>query len=258
MSKINAFANALDYGNTAESRGLAKEMLQDYAYDCVTTYGDNAAEIAARYYDQLAKEAGANVPNAILADMPTRAQTDANVAYASRSMWNTDANGKYRAVDSAIGAAVSQSVYGHVSRMANHTMMDNAIRGHARYARVPTGAKTCAFCMLLASRGFVYHSEQTALWAGMMRKYHSGCDCRAAASFDDDPSLDGYDPDEMYDQYNEAVKQVPDSQTRASWNALTKQEQASYGEDTRGGSDAYNNYRLHAVVSQMREMYGLA
>src|SRR5574344_537597 len=44
MSKINDFANALDYGNTAESRGLAKEMLQDYAYDCITTYGDKGAD----------------------------------------------------------------------------------------------------------------------------------------------------------------------------------------------------------------------
>lgn len=258
MAKINDFASQLDYGDTAESRGFAKEMLQDYAYDCVTTYGDNAAEIAARYYDQLASGAGANVPNAILANMPTRAQTDANVAYASRSMWNTDADGKYQAVDSSVGAGIAQSVYGHVSRMANNTMMNNAARDNVRWARVPTGKSTCAFCMLLASRGFVYHSEQTALFKSLMGRYHDKCDCVALSCFDDDPSLDGYDPDEMYDQYDEAAKQIPDSQTRASWNGLTKQEQASYGKETRDMRDAYNNYRLHAVVSQMREMYGLS
>lgn len=258
MSKINDFANALDYGNTAGSRGFAKEMLQDYAYDCITTYGDNSAEIAARYYDQIASEAGAKVPNAILASMPTREQSDANVAYASRSMWDTDTNGKYQAVDSSVGAAVSQSVYGHVSRAANNTMMTNAIRDKARYARVPTGAHTCAFCMLLASRGFIYHSEQSALFKSLMGKYHDKCDCRAVSCFDDDPSLDGYDPDEMYDQYDEAAKQVPDSQTRSSWNELTKTEQSAYGKKTRGGKDGYNSYRLHAVTAQMREMYGLS
>jgi hypothetical protein len=40
-----------------------------------------------------------------------------------------------------------------------------------KYARVPTGAETCDFCLMLASRGFVYHTESTA----SMGHVHAGC-----------------------------------------------------------------------------------
>lgn len=44
-----------------------------------------------------------------------------------------------------------------------------------RYARVPSGAKTCAFCVMLASRGFAYSTEKSA--GGEDEKYHNDCDC---------------------------------------------------------------------------------
>ena len=44
--------------------------------------------------------------------------------------------------------------------------------GDVAYARVPTGARTCSYCMMLASRGFAYHTRDTAA-AGDHRK----CDC---------------------------------------------------------------------------------
>ena len=40
-----------------------------------------------------------------------------------------------------------------------------------RFARVPTGSETCDFCLMLASRGFVYHTESTA----SMGHVHAGC-----------------------------------------------------------------------------------
>ena len=44
--------------------------------------------------------------------------------------------------------------------------------GDVAYARVPTGARTCTYCMMLASRGFAYHSESTARDGD-----HRQCDC---------------------------------------------------------------------------------
>ena len=44
-----------------------------------------------------------------------------------------------------------------------------------RYARVPVGP-TCAFCILMASRGFVYWSEEKA--GGRDNRYHKNDDCR--------------------------------------------------------------------------------
>ena len=62
-----------------------------------------------------------------------------------------------------------------------------------RYARVPSGAKTCAFCAMLASRGFVYASEDKA---GALGQYHKDCDCEIIPSWDrKNPKIEGYDPD---------------------------------------------------------------
>ena len=80
--------------------------------------------------------------------------------------------------------------------------------GEVRYARVPTGAETCDFCIMLASRGPVYHTPETA---GATDHYHKGCDCRVIpfwGTFDAGPSrrgsvmsIESYDPDALYEQY---------------------------------------------------------
>lgn len=67
-----------------------------------------------------------------------------------------------------------------------------------RFARVPSGSETCEFCIMLASRGFVYHSEQTA---GKEGHYHANCDCRIVPGWDDETKVEGYEPDELYKLY---------------------------------------------------------
>ncbi len=48
------------------------------------------------------------------------------------------------------------------------------------WARVLTGGENCPFCAMLASRGPVYASKQTALFAGVgVDGYHDHCDCEA-------------------------------------------------------------------------------
>ena len=69
-----------------------------------------------------------------------------------------------------------------------------------RWARIPTGAETCQFCIMLASRGFVYHSEETASHA------HAHCDCRIVPSWDKSPAAQGYDPDRYYDMWKHPEK----------------------------------------------------
>ena len=64
-----------------------------------------------------------------------------------------------------------------------------------RYARVPTGTETCPFCVMLASRGFVYLSERAA------RHAHPGCDCRVVPGFAGETEVEGYDLDGLYRQY---------------------------------------------------------
>lgn len=80
--------------------------------------------------------------------------------------------------------------------------------GDVRYARVPQGEKTCDFCIMLASRGPVYWSEESA---GAFTKFHPNCDCKVVPFFgtheDGDSrrassmTIEGYDPDALYDEY---------------------------------------------------------
>lgn len=67
-----------------------------------------------------------------------------------------------------------------------------------RFARVPQGAMTCQFCAMLASRGAVYESEQSAGAGG--HEYHDHCDCEAVPVFGTDLP-DGFDPDHYYEIY---------------------------------------------------------
>lgn len=63
------------------------------------------------------------------------------------------------------------------------------------YARVATGASTCAFCLMLTSRGPVYRSADSALLRdGTGEPYHDWCDCIAAPVFvrDDWPGREDY------------------------------------------------------------------
>ena len=68
-----------------------------------------------------------------------------------------------------------------------------------RFARVEGGGSSCAFCLMLISRGPVYHSADSAGAAeiiddftgdetvlnGLMNRWHPNCDCRVVPVFDE-------------------------------------------------------------------------
>lgn len=106
-----------------------------------------------------------------------------------------------RSSEERVRAAVGSLAADEVKRLANRTTTDNCVRDGKRYARVPTGAETCGFCIMLASRGFVYHSRETA---GEFDHYHRSCDCKVIGDLDELTEVEGYDPDALYDLYSEA------------------------------------------------------
>jgi len=93
-------------------------------------------------------------------------------------------------------------------RCTQYNVRNDPYAGETRYARVPTGEETCDFCIMLASRGPVYHTEESA---GAYDHYHAHCDCRIVpfwGTFEVGPSrrgsamgVEGYDPDALYEQY---------------------------------------------------------
>ena len=99
---------------------------------------------------------------------------------------------------------------------------------HPHYARVPSGTKTCAFCAMLASRGFVYSTERTA--GGEDGKYHDNCDCLIIPSWGKS-KLRGYNPDRWKKIYDEAARKSgsTDPKRIARWSRYLYPEEFTDG-----------------------------
>lgn len=112
---------------------------------------------------------------------------------AAKHKWNMDAFTK---------AVIDRLDY-EAKRAAGQTMFSNGVDDpqKPRFARVPTGAETCPFCIMLASRGFVYRSEKSA---GKLDHYHPNCDCRVVPRFGS-ATFEGYDPDDYLREYERLI-----------------------------------------------------
>lgn len=116
-------------------------------------------------------------------------------------------------------------------------------RRDVRYARVPVGAETCAWCLMTAGLGYWYMSEEAASHT------HAHCDCVVMPSIGrGDVVIDGYDSTvyrDMWREANEALARgdVPDSLAeRVDRLAATRK---GYRTDTNG------------ALAVMRWKYGL-
>lgn len=86
----------------------------------------------------------------------------------------------------------------YVRRCAYENTVRNCDANDVRYARIPTGEETCEFCFMLASRGFVYHSEAKAKGA---HGVHQNCDCIVMPGVNGKTEIHGYDWRGMHDRW---------------------------------------------------------
>lgn len=142
----------------------------------------------------------------------------------------------------------------NVTHMADRSVAETAVNlnrsrkkrgGGVRFARVPSGP-SCGFCIMLASRGFVYATRETA---GEFTKFHDNCDCRIVAETEHE-EVEGYNPDELYKRYLMCRESI-EHDVKPSWDAMTPDEQKSWGKKTRDNKDAFNNYFAHRVSQEM-------
>ncbi len=92
--------------------------------------------------------------------------------------------------DAAFAKACGEYARNDALRSLNETIIASVGRDRdkgARFARVPTGFETCTFCLMLASRGAVYHTRKSA---GEFKHFHRGCDCKVVPSFERDPDAE--------------------------------------------------------------------
>ena len=213
-SDLEAFFASLSLTNPE----AARDALVEFVPILVREYGDLSAVVAAEWYEEVrAREIGGRYA-ARLGALTADEAVVGGVRYAAGHLWTDNPQQTL----SVLAGAVDRYVrYGGRDAVARNVATDPR---RPRYARIPGGGKSCAFCTMLASRGFVYHSQKTA---GEFDHYHDDCRCTVVMSWDrDKPHIEGYDPDALYEMYKAAR-----------------------------GKDYYDTAD---ILARMREMYGLA
>lgn len=155
FAQVKALLQALDQPNPIAFRDA---LLATYP-DLLAPYLASAGEVAAVWYSALRSGAGLSVPFVAQAASPAPVeQLESGVRYALSPLFRPQ---------EFIGSDVLSLLAGFTQRMiadqGRSTVEGNAVRDSVRvgWARVPSPG-CCAFCGLLASRGAVYRSEESA------------------------------------------------------------------------------------------------
>lgn len=165
---------------------------------------DMSAALAAGFYDDAREASGLSGWSAPADPRREPSATERRVRSAAASVARTGLAAQF-------AKAMADRVDYEVRRAAGECIVSAGLSDpeRPRFARVPSGAETCAFCNMLASRGFVYLTAKTA---GAFDHYHPSCDCRVVPGWGYLPTgpsrgaaalttVEGYDPDALYDRY---------------------------------------------------------
>lgn len=214
----------------------------DELADALAAVSDDAKQKLRWMFESIDQRYPAKVRDAMLDVMPALVREHGNQAAAVAADWyegirqrelgngrRVKVEGGYpedavtRRVRSAMGHAfrgnseralevLETSLDKFVKQKGRDTITEQANRDGNLWARVPRGATTCGFCLMLASRGFAYSSEHAA--SRRQRdgnKYHGNCDCQPVPMFGDQPPvIDGYDPARLNEWYQQAREAVGD------------------------------------------------
>lgn len=256
----------IDWTDVEKARELVVQAVQ-MALSNATTL---AAQASADLYDAVRE---ASIGSALGAQ-PISGYEPEKTEKAVRSFVRFIVDGRPETFDDQ----VLQRIDYEIKRSAGYCITENGALDPTkpRYARVPTGAETCSFCIMLASRGFVYHSKSSA---GAVNHYHANCDCRvipAWGTYADGVSrrssnateIEGYDPDAYYDEYmkmiesgeldREALAKSASKRVKGSTSAAKKfsgglGEMKSYLDSAKGLDELYA--RSDELVKIVTELY---
>ena len=206
----------------------ARDALQAELPTLISVWGEAAATVAAEYFEELI-----DAP-AVLADPVDSEVVEGMVGWAVGPLYGelaprVDENGEPVLDDSGEPivdkippdpAKAQRNILGASQRHIQDTGR-NTIRYSAEntpgvgWARVLRGEENCAWCVVMASRGAVFQSRQTASMvsskdpiAAAAHLTHNHCDCDILPIRDDSDYPPGYNVGKYYDQYLEARKRA--------------------------------------------------
>lgn len=203
----------------------ARANLIDVVEEITSYFSGEAANIAAQYYEHIMREVyELDIEDAVIKDRIKPSEINKQVRSSARHLFGFNQD-----IDAALEELMTYTLQ-EVGQEKFAVITDNVKRDEklgrdlARaliassnssvpqklvlspglrmgFARVPYGVHTCAFCWLLASRGYVYHTKVTA--GGKGHKYHAHCDCQIIPGINGITKIEGYDPDKLYRRYLE-------------------------------------------------------
>jgi hypothetical protein len=194
LRALSVWLEANPDAEISEVREFCKTLLHTVG----ASYGQSAGDAAYALRSLVADRLDIELPDVDYAYEPDPEYVDKTARYQVEKLKAGDPDG--------FGKAISDAARYFAERGANDTMTNlgehdaKKLGKRVLFARVPTGATTCPYCLMLASRGFVYSSELKALNAN-----HRNCDCRIVEGFPG-MTVEGYDPDAYYDMWKHPEK----------------------------------------------------
>lgn len=274
FAQIKGFANV-----SKELQAAAVEEFMEYVYDgmdvdemiaaaanVAAKYANLGCELGAQWYDLCAELAGidtdpAEYDDADYDDMHMRAEKKMGAAPEGSEPTGT------------LNQFLQNIIASSIRDTGNANLWRDYERGKApgKWARVPVG-ETCAWCLMLASQGAWYLSEDSAI-VKEAGHYHSDCNC-VAVYFADANDISGYSNLDKYKEmyYNadnarmanqsgkspydeELGKRISDAKFKHEQREDRKaQDAASRGEDYK--KKPWTIYNEDLIV--MRYEYGLS
>lgn len=194
---LEAFWATLDLSRPEDARN----RLLTFLPTLIAQYGDISATVSADWYSDMREQAGAKGRFApILAPNVPVERVNGTVRRLAEHLF-TDTPQKM--LEGLTGRTAEYAL------QAGRDTIDISSKRdpwRPRVARVPTGVTTCKFCLLLASRGAVYSSKQSA---GALTKFHPHDDCQIVVVGNGQDLPEGYDPDELYEEYKSTRTKKP-------------------------------------------------
>lgn len=171
--------------NLAGSPIAVRDALTDFLPELVGAYGDAAALLGADWYDMLRDE-----PPSVASFRAVLARPVDSVQASASARWGVGPLFEGRPADAL--SLLTGSTQRLVMKPFRDTVFESGSADPRKryFARVPSGPTTCKFCVMVASRGFVYATAESA---GESNHWHDKCDCMVIPGTGPSDYPDGFD-----------------------------------------------------------------
>ena len=221
--QLRAYLGENPGATVAEAREYAKEA----AAGVVTEFSQASTVLAEELY---AAEFG-SLPSGYIEAAVNADEVDAVVRYRVCDLVDGDVDGFVEGMGEWVAQASFNACNERTLQLArgkkSKAQMQRERRARRKsehttwFARVPSGVNTCTWCAMLAGRGYVYWTEETA---GEFSKWHDNCRCTVVATTKKG-GIEGYDPSswiylsEVYEALD--ASGLPTAQRQAIRNLLS-------------------------------------